>query len=818
MISMNFKEKVKKWLVLENLEKAVLTGLMLYSLLLGAVLGFMYISLVNLTSIRKLEDYKPSLPTKIYDIKGRLISEYFQEKREIVSLKDVPPLFLKALTAVEDRSFYSHKGINFQGIFRAFVVNFLSGYVREGGSTLTQQLVKVLFTSRERTYFRKLREIWLSLQIEKLYTKDEILEFYVNEMYFGHGAYGIEAASRLYFNKHASELDLAECGLLASLPAAPNQFSPLRNPKLAMQRQWKVLKDMVGERIIGKKQAEEAFYNFWIDYRSKIISPDISLWEKRVDHAPYFTEYIRQKIEDEFGANTLYKEGLKIYTTLNLDHQAAAQRAMEQKLEEHNKIYYGHINRVKKHLDRNFTDIVFLLSSILDIQKINALSSLKEINRFKYTFKQELLDKTDLASLMFGLDGAHKFMDEYRNRAAGKIMKGRVEGALIAVEPSSGYITAMVGGSRFSVENQLNRAVQARRQVGSAFKPFVYLVALDSGLFHPGTTFIDEPILYIDKEGKEWIPNNYTGKYYGLVTLRKALARSINIISVKLADAVGVDKVRALATQMLHIFDFGEQNKYVANDLSLALGTASVTPLQMATAFSIIANNGRDVIPFSIRFIRDKNNSLVKDYEFAIKRKYKAQVLTPQICFLLTDMLKSVLQPEGTGWNAVCETGYVVPSAGKTGTTDNWKDTWFVGYNRRLAAAVWVGFDDPSISLGLDQAGGSVAAPIWMNFMKEAFQNVYLEEAPLPEGLNRMNICLDSGKLPSSFCKHIGPEYFLKGTEPSETCVECKEGYKKYDMNTEKIDDLLNKQRTEQREKLLEKKFKGLRLNRERFK
>ncbi|MDD5066768.1 MAG: PBP1A family penicillin-binding protein [bacterium] len=800
------------------MEKILLAGLLLYSVFLGVILGFMYLSLTNLTGIMKLEDYKPSLPTKVYDIKGRLISEYFEEQREIIPLKDVPEFFIKGLVAVEDKSFYSHKGINFQGIARAFIVNILSGYIREGGSTLTQQLAKVLFTSREQTYFRKLKEVWLALQLEKLYTKDEILEFYVNEMYFGHGAYGIEAASHLYFNKYARKLDLAECALLACLHAAPNKYSPLRNPRLAMQRQWKVLKDMVHDHIITRKQAEESYYEFWLGYKTKIISPNISLWEKRVDNAPYFTEYIRQKVEDEFGANTLYKEGLKIYTTLNLDYQIAAQNALQQKLEQHNNFYFENINRVKKFLDKNFTDPVFLLSLILDINKINAFSSRKDINRFNFKFRQELMDKTDIAALLLGMDDIHKFIDEYRSKVADKLSKGKVEGALISIEPSTGYIQAMVGGSGFSVENQLNRAVQARRQVGSAFKPFVYMVALDSGLFNPASTFIDEPILYIDREGKEWIPNNYTGKYYGLVTLRKALGRSINIISVKLADALGVDKVRALAAQMLHVYNFEEQNKYLADDLSLALGTASVTPLQMANAFAIIANNGRDVIPFSIRFIKDKNNNLVKDYEHQIQRKFKAQILTPQICFLLTEMLKSVLQPEGTGWNAVCETGYIVPSVGKTGTTDNWKDTWFVGYNKKLTTAVWVGFDDPSISLGLDQAGGSVAAPIWMNYMKEVFRNVYLEESKPPEGLSKVTICLDSGKLPSSYCKNIGPEYFLKGTESSETCTECKEGYKKYDLNAEKIDDLLNKQRVEQKEKYLEKQFKGLRINRNRFK
>ena len=807
-----------KHVTLKRIEKWLLVLLLLYSIFLGVLLGFMYYSLDNLTGIKELEDYRPSLPTKIYDADGRLISEYFVEQRKILSIKNIPDDFIKALISVEDQSFYTHKGVNFQGIIRAFIVNVLSGYIKEGGSTLTQQLAKTLLTSRKRTYLRKIKEIWIALQIEKLYTKDEILEFYINEMYFGHGAYGLEAASKLYFNKSSKKLTLAESSLLAALPAAPNKYSPFRNPELASRRHWKVFTNIISLDILNKEEARESYYNFWFDFQSKIISPDLSLWKTRIDNAPYFTEYVRQKIEKEFGASALYEEGLKIYTTLNIDHQKAAQKALWTKLNEQNHFYYQSLDVIKKHFDKHFNDLISLLAMTFDIEQLNRLSNLKVLDRFNHAFKKDIVNKLDIIALLYGIDDINKFALDYRRKTTKKLKGEKVEGALIAIEPSTGYITAMVGGSGFSSENQLNRAVQSRRQVGSAFKPFVYITALDSGLYTPASTFIDEPILYIDREGKEWIPNNYNGRYYGLVTLRKALQKSINIISVKLTDVLGVDNVRALASRMLHIYDYQEQKKYLPDNLSLALGTASATPLQMANAFAIIANHGRDVIPISIRYIKDRNNNIIRNYESEILKKYKPKILSAQVNFLITSMLQSVLMSGGTAWNSACETGFIIPAYGKTGTTDNWKDTWFVGFNRKLAAAVWVGFDDPSISLGIRQSGGYVAAPAWMNFMKKVFENNYSAPFEESEGLEKKVICLDSGKLPSHYCKNIGEEYFLKGTAPDETCFECKEGYRKYDLDETKIDELLDKKRKEKKENLKLREFKELKLKMKKLK
>ncbi len=805
---MKWKIKIKEIFELRNIERFILFSLLVYSIILGITVGFMYISLKNLTGIKQLEEYKPAIPTKIYDIKKRLISEYFEEQREIVSLDEIPDLLKKALIAVEDKSFYYHKGINFEGIIRAFIVNLLAGRIKEGGSTITQQLAKILFTTRKRSIFRKLKEIWLALQIEKLYTKDEILEFYLNQVYFGHGAYGVESAARFYFNKHTYQLNLAECALLAGLPAAPNKYSPIKNPENSQKRHRKVLKNMVREKIITQKQADEAYYDFWINYQGKIVSPNISFWKIRVDKAPHFTEHIRRMMEKKFGATILYKEGLHIYTTLDLDMQKAAQDTLWKRLELQNKKYYSRIEKINKYFDKQFTDLISLIGLLFDNKKIGSISAKKELNRFNYYFIKDILDKVDIVSLIFGLDDIHRLFRIYRSAEKINAVEDKVEGALIAIEPSTGYIKAMVGGSEFTPENQLNRAVQSYRQPGSAFKPFVYIAALDTAKFTPATTFTDAPVVYFDTQGKEWIPNNYTGKYYGLVTLRKALQKSINIISVKLADNIGIDKVRELAAKMLHIYSFDELKRNLPNDLSLALGTATVSPLQMANAFAIIANKGRDVIPISIKYITDRNGNLIIDYENEIRKKPRYQIITPQVAFLITDMMRSVLQPGGTAWKAVCDTGFALPAAGKTGTTDNWRDAWFAGFTKKLVAVVWVGFDDYSKSLGLGEEGGKVAAPIWCEFMMKALKNKYVPDFEPPEGITKVKICLKSGKLPSQYCEETGEEYFIQGSEPTEICTECKEGYKKYELDEKKIEDLLQKQRKEKKERLFKRKYR----------
>ena len=801
---------MSKSYILRKIEKFLLLVLLLYSIFIGILTGFMYVSLKKLTGIKKLEVYQPLIPSKIYDVKNRLVAEYFEEQREIIPIDEIPPILIKTLISVEDKDFYNHKGISFSGILRAFIVNIVSGRIKEGGSTITQQLAKLLFTTRKRDILRKIKEIWLALQIEKLYTKEEILEFYLNQVYLGHGAYGVESASKFYFNKSVRDLNIAECALIAGLSAAPNRFSPIKNPENAMKRHKKVLQNMVDDNIISSKDAKKYFYEFWTYYQNKIVSPNVSFWKTRIDYAPHFTEYIRRIIQERLSPDLIYKEGLRIYSTIDLDVQKAAQNVLWKRLEEINGNYFIKIENIEDYFDRNFTDILSILGLYFNNKKILNVFSQKDIKRFNYYISKNLTDPIDIVSLLFSLDNVHKFFRIYREKTSENLAIGeKVEGALIAIEPSTGYIKAMVGGRGFTPENQFNRAVQSYRQPGSSFKPFVYIAALDTCEITPSTIFTDSPVVYIDKEGNEWIPNNYSGEYYGIVTARKALQKSINIISVKIADKIGITTIRELAAKMLHIYNYSELQKNIPDDLSLALGTASVSPLQMANAFAIIANNGIDVVPISIRYITDRNGFLIVDYEKKIRETPKAQIITPQVAFLISEMMKSVLRPGGTAWSAVCQTGFPYTSAwGKTGTSDNWRDAWFVGTVGDLTACVWVGFDNYSRSLGAGEEGGRLAAPIWCEFMLNALRNKYVpEKINVPSGITNLEVCALSGKLPSPYCKEKITEYFIKGTQPKEVCSLCKEGYKQYELDEKKIEAIIEKQREEQRQKLL-KKFK----------
>ncbi len=776
-----------------KIERFVLVILFLYSITIGFITGHAYISLKQLKGIKSLERYKPVVPSKIFDVKNRLISEYFIEKREVVPLNQIPDIVKEAVIAVEDRDFYKHKGINFKGILRAFFVNLLAGRIKEGGSTITQQLAKVLFTTRKRTILRKLKEAWLALQIEKLYTKDEILEFYLNQMYFGHGAYGIETASRFYFNKSAKDLTIAEAALLAGIIALPNKYSPIRNPELSQRRHWKVLHDLVEEGIITEKQAREEFYKFWLKYKGKILSPYITSWKLRTDKAPYFTEYIRQLLEKKYGASTIYQDGLKIYTTLDLDYQKVARETLQSYLEKYNQIYARRFKKLKNYLNNYYLDTAALLGIITGNPALLKLSEQKDILKINRVFQHKYLDTIELVSLLFGIDSVEKFTEVYREKTKEGLTFDRIEGAIISIDPHTGYIKVMVGGSGFRAENQLNRCVQAYRQVGSAIKPIIYTCALKTGKFTPATTFMDEPIVYVDKTGKEWIPNNFSGKYYGLVTLRKALKHSINIISVKVADQLGIDEVRNFAAKMFHLSP-NAMRRRLPRDLSIALGNITVSPLELATAYAIIANGGKDVIPLSIRYVEDRYGNMIINYEKEVWSKPHRRLFTPQVAFLITDMMSEVLKPGGTAWGAVCETGFHLIAYGKTGTTDNWRDAWFAGFNKRLVTVVWVGFDDYRKSMGAGAEGGRVAAPIWMTFMKKAFQNIYVPPINPPEGIKKIKICKYSGKLPSPECKDVGDEYFIAGSEPTEVCDECGKE-KRYEINEDKIKEILKQKR-----------------------
>ncbi|MEG6586481.1 transglycosylase domain-containing protein [Dendrosporobacter sp. 1207_IL3150] len=591
----------------------------------GAGLGFLTASLNTKPGLTN--DIRPPASSQIYDINGNLITTVHSvENRVPVTLNKVPKNLQNAFIAAEDARFYQHMGIDPRGILRAVWSNIMDRGVSEGGSTITQQLAKNAYLSQERTLQRKIQEAFLALQIERQYTKNEILELYLNQIYFGQGAYGVQAAAHLYFGKNVEDLNLAECAMLAGIPKSPNYYSPLNNLKAATERQNTVIEQMVKYEYIDQSSA------------TKAKNTKIALATRQVNSsggkiASYFVDYVTQILIDKYGADAVYKDGLKIYTSLDLDMQHAAERAM------------GKLPAV-------YTDS----------------SGIKQ-----------------------------------------------PQGALVAIDPRTGHIKAMVGGRG---NDQFNRAVMAERQPGSAFKPFVYLAAIENGM-SPSTVIEDSPISF-----GSWSPVNYDGKLHGKVTLRTALENSLNIPTVKLANQVGVDKPLYYAQQMgistlvLH----GSTND---RNLAMSLGglTKGVTPLELASAYGVFANNGIKVEPIVIVKIVDRNGKVLEQ-----NNSREKAVVSEKSAYIVTDMMRGVLT-HGTG--AAANIGR--PAAGKTGTTSDYKDAWFVGFTPDLVASVWLGNDNDGYLNGI--TGGSIPAQIWRSFMTEATSKIPYRDFIRPSGV-----------------------------------------------------------------------------------
>lgn len=648
----------------------------------------------ELPAIEVLEEYKPSLATRFYDINGELIAELFMERRVLAELKDIPVDLQNAVIVTEDKQFFKHWGLNLRGLARAFLVNFRRGRIVQGGSSITQQLVKLLFLTPERTWERKIKELILTLQLEYHYSKQEILQMFLNQVYFGSGAYGVEAAARIFFGKPLKELTLSECALLAGLPNRPGAYSPFTNPRRAKIRRATVLRRMREEGFITKE--EEAKAN---------ASP-LGVWRASLPTAtaPYFIEHLRQQLEAKYGSQMLYRGGLQIYTTLDLRLQKIAEKVLEERLSEFD---------LRKSLPRSSQDV------------------------------------------------------------QGSTETVKVQGALIALDPKTGQIRAMVGGRDFQ-ESQFNRGTQARRQPGSAFKPFIYLTALENG-FTPTTIIEDTPVVYVnngwdwqlvattteltkispellpDDPEKIWIPHNYHEKYYGPVLLRKALEYSLNVCAVKVLDKIRPQTVIPYARKL------GIESPLQAN-LSLALGTNEVTLMEMASTFATFDNQGIRVQPYAVLRIEDHQGNILEK-----NLPQEEPVFSPATTYLMTHLLRGVVE-NGTGRYARWLNR---PAAGKTGTTNDFTDAWFIGYTPQLVAGVWVGYDDRH-SLGNRMSGGAVACPIWTKFMKEALAKEPVLDFPVPTGVTFVKIDPETGLLASPRTKDAYLEAFISGGEPKE--------------------------------------------------
>jgi len=640
--------------------------LSLAAVLIGGTVGFITFSVWDLPQVQALEEYRPNITSRVYSDNNKLLAEFFLENRSPVTLEDVPEKLVKALIATEDKRFYTHPGIDFHGVARALFRNIRAHKVLEGGSTLTQQLAKVLFLAPERSYTRKLKEMALALKIEQQYTKREILTMYLNQVYFGSGAYGIEAAARIYFGKSAKDLNVAECALLAGLPRSPKYYSPFRSPEHARLRRAYVLNRMVTAGVITALESEEAQH----------MPLPLQAAAKAGGPAPYFVEYVRQKVEERFGSSILYSGGLNIYTSINDDFQAYAEDAV----------------------------------------------------------------RAGLAKI------------EARHRKGGT---ASLQAAVLALEPATGRILAMVGGRDYRA-SQFNRAWQAERQPGSAFKPIVYAAALEHG-FGPSDLLDDSPLSIKMDRRKIWSPENFTHTYQGTVTLRNALAQSLNIPTIRLLEQVGIDETIRYARQL------GIQSP-LTRYLPLALGSSDVTLAELTTAYAVFANHGLRMSPISILSVTDSTGHILYTNDSVPK-----QVMKPETAYLITYLLKGVIE-QGTGWQAR-ELGR--PAAGKTGTTNDYRDAWFVGYTPALVAGVWVGYDDQE-SIGPKETGGRAALPIWLEFMKKANAERPPEDFQAPADIIFKQVDPRTGLLGTEHCKITIREAFLEGTEPHRFCDETE--------------------------------------------
>ena len=623
----------------------------------------------DLPSIDTLKNYKPATITKFFSEDGEVIGEFFIEKREVVSLDRVPHHLVQAFIASEDARFFQHKGLDYIAILRAFFRNIFSGEIVQGGSTITQQVVKSILLSPEKSFKRKIREAILSFKIEKYLSKEEILFLYLNQIYLGHGAYGVATAAENYFGKPIEEVNLAESALLAGLPQAPSKYSPYHHPERARRRQTYVLHRMVEEGFISYSEV------------MKTLQTPLKIKDKQdsfIEEAPYFVEHVRRYVEQKYGKEALLKNGLQVYTTIDIDFQRIAQEAVE--------------------------------------------SGLKEIEK-----RQKYLSSDKPFCL---------------------------EGALICFDLETGYIKAMVGGRDFR-KSQFNRATQARRQTGSAFKPIVYASALDKG-YTPASIIVDAPIIF--KWGdKIWKPKNFEEKFLGPTTLRNAITHSVNIVTVKIAQDIGIEYIKDYA-QKLGI------SSPLQNDLSMALGSSSISLYELTKAYAVFPNQGNAFRPIFIKKILDRDGNLLEENQplFYPKEPFNEErILSPQTSYIMTNLLEGVVQ-NGTGWRAKV---LGRPVAAKTGTTDQFLDAWFIGYTPEFITGVWVGFDEER-SLGENETGSRAASPIWVNFMPKILKDRPVKDFPITEGIEFMKINPKTGQISSDKTGIL--ECFKEGTGPTQ--------------------------------------------------
>lgn len=738
--------------------------IILGAVIAGAPVGFLLAHAIQIPTVKRVDEYQPAIITRVYDRNGLPFAEYSIQKRIVVTKKDIAPALVNGIIATEDAEFYHHGGFNPVAMARAVIADTVAGKRVQGASTLTQQVAKQLFFTREKSWRRKINEIFAAIEIEKTLTKDQIFEVYANQMYLGSGAYGVEAASRTYFGKHAKDLTVPEAAMIAGLMRSPNSASPVLHPVEALHRRNHVLGRMLAEKYIDKQQFQQALATPIVLGTYKEEAPRVGA---------YFSEEIRQHIEhdERFGVENLYQRGLKVYSTLDLSMQQAAEISLQRGLRawDRRRGYRKPARNVVAEgidpltwRDPNWTNEAYVPDKLypavvltVDKSGVGTRVGRDQIALtpagFAWTSHKSMegvLKRGDIIQIRIEEDAkthARKWMLDQ--------LPG-IQGAVVILDVKTGEVRALVGGYDFAM-SKFNRAIQSRRQTGSSFKPLVYGAAFEKGLT-PADTLFDEPIA-IQVGNQTYAPKNYYGKYAGIVTIQRALELSINVPAVKTWMMIGAD----------HVVDFARRCG-ITSDIprypSTALGAAGVAPIEMAAAYNVFANQGVYVKPHLVRKIADQTDRVLEEQLPELSEATQAQV-----AYELAHVMRGTID-RGTAYEA-----HVLPPplAGKTGTTNSYTDAWFIGFSPEYTVCVWTGYDDPSKSLGGGATGAMVALPIWMDIFKRIDALKLRTTRPdfdVPAGIVMVPMDLKTGRRGTGPCGKVIMEAFIAGQEPDKDC------------------------------------------------
>lgn len=689
--------------------------LLCLSVAVGATAGVLFVYNSDLPQVNSLEDYHPSLITEVYSDDGQVIGSFALERRIVVTWDQIPQVVKDAIVSVEDQNFYSHWGIDFLGVARAGIKNLMAGRVVEGGSTLTQQLSKNLFLTPERSFRRKIQEAMLSIQIERYYTKQQILTMYCNQHFMGHGQYGFAAAAEFYFGKDLKDLNIEEAALLAALPRSPINYSPILHPERALLRRNYAIDRMVAEKKITVAEGEEA------------KSHPIKLAEKqRPDElAPYFVEELRRYLEKKYGTSAVHEGGLKVYSSLNVEMQKAANAAVKAGTRDYDK-RHGWRGADRNLVDQGVTDLEtvelpdwklpirtndIVPGIVLDFAKTGGATVKIGSYQAQLTPQDIGWTKAKAASDILKVGDVALFMIRSMNPAERRVevsleQKPKVQSAFLSIQPSTGEVKAMVGGYDFD-DSKFNRVTQAMRQTGSSFKPFVYAAAVDNGL-RPDDTIVDAPVSF-----GSYSPGNYDGKFKGTIPIRQAFAESRNIPAVKVLAKLGVQNL------IPYVRRFGITSR-IDPVLPIALGAADVTLMEMVSAYTTFPNDGVRIVPQMILRVTDYEGNVLEENLPELR-----DVIPAETARIMVDLMQEPVRFPGGTSNKAQELKR--PVAGKTGTTNDFTDAWFIGYTPSLVAGAWIGFDE-KVTLGDKETGGRDALPIWLDFMKEVYKDKPIEQ------------------------------------------------------------------------------------------